>query len=102
MNFKNITTNELKKILNNKGKEEILLLDIRTKEEYDECKIDGAINIPLQDLLYEVDDLSDYKNKKIIVYCRSGHRSITACNLLSISGFDNLYNLEKGILDYRL
>lgn len=100
MNFKNITTDELKKVLNNK--EDILLLDIRTKEEYEEYKIDNAINIPLQDLLYEVDDLEEYKDKKVIVYCRSGHRSITACNLLSISGFENLYNLEKGIIDYRL
>lgn len=100
MNFKNITTDELKKVLDNK--EDILLLDIRTKEEYEECKIDNAINIPLQDLLYEVGDLEEYKDKKVVVYCRSGHRSITACNLLSISGFNNLYNLEKGIIDYRL
>lgn len=100
MNFKNITTDELKKVLNNK--EDILLLDIRTKEEYEEGKIDNAINIPLQDLLYEVDDLEEYKDKKVVVYCRSGHRSITACNLLSMSGFNNLYNLEKGIIDYRL
>ncbi len=100
MNFKNITTDELKKVLNNK--EDILLLDIRTKEEYEEGTIDNAINIPLQDLLYEVDDLEEYKDKKVVVYCRSGHRSITACNLLSMSGFNNLYNLEKGIIDYRL
>lgn len=100
MNFKNITTYGLKKVLNNK--EDILLLDIRTKEEYEAGKIDNAINIPLQDLLYELDDLEEYKDKKVVVYCRSGHRSITACNLLSISGFNNLYNLEKGIIDYRI
>lgn len=100
MNFKNITTYGLKKVLNNK--EDILLLDIRTKEEYEADKIDNAINIPLQDLLYELDDLEEYKDKKVVVYCRSGHRSITACNLLSISGFNNLYNLEKGIIDYRI
>ncbi len=100
MNFKNISTDELKKVLSNK--ENILLLDIRSKEEYEEGKIESAINIPLQDLLYEVDDLEEYKDKKVVVYCRSGHRSITACNLLSMSGFENLYNLEKGIIDYRL
>lgn len=100
MNFKNIGTNELKEILNNK--EDILLLDIRSREEYEEYNIETSINLPLQDLLYEVEDIEEYKDKKVVVYCRSGHRSITACNLLSMSGFNNLYNLEKGIIDYKL
>jgi rhodanese-related sulfurtransferase len=42
----------------------------------------------------------DYKDKDVIVYCRSGHRSITACNLLSMEGFNKLYNLERGIIEY--
>lgn len=100
MNFKNIGKNELKKIIENK--EDIFLLDIRTKEEYEEGNIDTSVNIPLQNLLYDIDDIEEYKDKKVVVYCRSGHRSITACNILSMSGFTDLYNLEKGIIDYKL
>lgn len=98
MNYININNETLRKIV----KEDILLLDIRTKEEYEEKNIPNSINIQLNDLLYNIDEIEEYKNKKIVVYCRSGHRSITACNLLSMEGFTNLYNLEKGIINYKL
>ena len=98
MSYTNIDKFELKELLN--SNEEFLLLDIRTKEEFHENKIEGAINIPLQELLFNVDELEEYRGNKIVIYCRSGHRSITACNILSMEGFDELYNLEKGIIDY--
>jgi rhodanese-related sulfurtransferase len=98
MNYININNENLRKLI----KEDILLLDIRTKEEYEEKNIPNSINIQLNDLLYNIDEIEEYKNKKIVVYCRSGHRSITACNLLSMEGFSNLYNLEKGIINYKL
>jgi rhodanese-related sulfurtransferase len=98
MNYININNENLRKLI----KEDILLLDIRTKEEYEEKNIPNSINIQLNDLLYNIDEIEEYKNKKIVVYCRSGHRSITACNLLSMEGFTNLYNLENGIINYKL
>ncbi|MDK2562578.1 rhodanese-like domain-containing protein [Romboutsia sedimentorum] len=98
MNYININNENLKELI----KDDILLLDIRTKEEYEEKNIPNSINIQLNDLLYNIDEIEEYKNKKIVVYCRSGHRSITACNLLSMEGFTNLYNLEKGIINYKL
>lgn len=98
MNYININNENLKELI----KDDILLLDIRTKEEYEEKNIPNSINIQLNDLLYNIDEIEEYKNKKVVVYCRSGHRSITACNLLSMEGFTNLYNLEKGIINYKL
>lgn len=100
MYYKNIDKKQLREIL--KNEEDILLLDIRTREEFEEGNIEKAVNIPLHDLLYNTDEIEEFKNKKVIVYCRSGHRSITACNLLSIEGFEDLYNLEKGVIDYVL
>lgn len=94
----NIDKIKLDEMINNN--KEILLLDIREKEEFEEKSIPKAINIPLSKLLFNIDNIEEYKNKDVIVYCRSGHRSITACNLLSIEGFDYLYNLEDGILGY--
>ena len=55
---------------------------------------------PKQDILYNLDELQDYIDKDIVIYCRSGHRSVTACNLLAMEGFSRLYNLEYGILEY--
>lgn len=100
MCYKNIDKKQLREIL--KREEDILLLDIRTREEFEEENIEKSVNIPLHDLLYNIDEIDEFKNKKVIVYCRSGHRSITACNLLSMEGFEDLYNLEKGIIDYVL
>ena len=98
MSYTNIDKRELNMLL--KSEEDFLLLDIRTKEEFMESKIDGAVNVPLSELLFNMDEIEDYKDRKIVVYCRSGHRSITACNLLAMEGFNDLYNLEKGIIDY--
>ena len=98
MTYIDIDKDKLKKMI--KDKEDFILLDVRTKEEFKENKIEGAINIPLQDLLFNIDELEEYIDKKIVVYCRSGKRSITACNLLNMEGFNELYNLDKGIIDY--
>lgn len=94
----NIDKYKLNDMINNK--EDFLLLDIRTEEEFEERYIPGAINIPISKLLFNIDDIEDYKDKKVVVYCRSGHRSITACTLLNMEGFKELYNLEEGILGY--
>jgi len=96
-----------KPIINNRKlrelmKEDALLIDIRNKDEYEEKRIQNSINIQLHDLLYNIDEIEEYKDKKIIIYCRSGHRSITACNLLVMQGFKHIYNLEKGIINYKL
>ncbi|MGL5348202.1 MAG: rhodanese-like domain-containing protein [Peptostreptococcaceae bacterium] len=94
----NIDKTKLNKMLN--SKDDVLLLDIRTKEEFEEKSIPEAINMPLSTLLFNISEIEEYKNKIVIIYCRSGHRSITACSLLSMEGFEKLYNLEKGILEY--
>lgn len=98
MNYIDIGNEQLKELIKDKN---TLLLDIRTKEEFEESHIDGSINISLHDLMYNIDEIEDFKDKSVIVYCRSGHRSITACNLLELEGFNNIYNLKYGILNYK-
>ena len=61
-----------------------IIVDVRTKEEYDESHIIGAINIPYD----EIDENSNLdKNKTILVYCKSGNRSKVAFNTLTSLGY---------------
>jgi len=96
-NFKNITPKEAYQILKKRGNE-VILIDVRTPQEYQQDgRIKGAILIPLDKLGEKVEDLKEYKNSKtLIVYCRSGNRSVIASRFLSNLGF-KVYNIKGGI-----
>ncbi|PIE75068.1 MAG: sulfurtransferase [Deltaproteobacteria bacterium] len=94
---KEISAKEVKNIINDK-KEDFLLLDVRQPEEYNKIKIEGSKLIPLLSLNKNFRE-SD-KNKKIIIYCRSGHRSNLAVRILHAKGYKNVFSMAKGIQDY--
>ncbi|MEL7148161.1 MAG: rhodanese-like domain-containing protein [Bacteroidota bacterium] len=72
------------------------LIDVREQHEFDEVNMEGKL-IPLGTVLDNADQFS--KDKPVVVHCRSGKRSANAINALQQQhGFDNLYNLEGGIL----
>lgn len=96
--YKDISSLELNDIINNK--EKIILLDVRTEAEYNTVRIPNSINIPVGDLDSQIDNLLPYKDEKIIIYCRSGKRSVYAAYLLDEYGFKNLYNLKQGIIGH--
>ena len=68
------------------------LVDVRTPAEYGGGHIEGAINIPLDQLAGRMTELGD-KAEPIIVYCRSGGRSGKAKQQLQAAGFEEVYNL---------
>lgn len=74
--------------------EQIILLDVRTEEEYNAGYIPGAVNIPLPDLENRFAELD--KSKTLIVHCQSGDRSKTASDTLAQHGFI-VYNMPGGI-----
>lgn len=82
--------------------EDTVILDVRESKE---LKEDGVINnykhIPLGSLSGRLGELEKYKNKEIIVYCRSGHRSASACRTLEKQGFEKISNLSGGIMAWR-
>jgi len=80
----NSMTNDIKSIMD---KNEYIIVDVRTKEEYQESHIVGAINIPYD----EIDNSLD-KSKTIFVYCKSGKRSSIAYNNLISMGY-TVYDL---------
>jgi rhodanese-related sulfurtransferase len=78
--------------------EEVNLVDVREPHEYEEANIGGRL-VPLGKVqTMQVDELEDLKDKEVIVYCRSGRRSMMACQMLDQVGFKDTYNLEGGIL----
>ena len=76
---------------------EYLLLDVRTQAEYDEGHINDPTLIPVDELESRLDEISEYKDKPVLVYCRSGNRSVTASNILIQNGFSEVHNLLGGI-----
>ena len=75
-----------------------VLLDVRTESEYASGYIQGAINLPLQEL-EDVEEVVPGKGTLIYVYCRSGVRSEQAANALRFMGYTSVVDIG-GILDY--
>ena len=76
-----------------KETEGYILLDVRTKEEYESGYIPGAINIPLSDINENVVSSLPDKSQMILVYCRSGNRSKQASDKLSRLGYTNIIEI---------
>ena len=76
-----------------KETEGYILLDVRTKEEYESGYIPGAINIPLSDINGNVVSSLPDKSRMILVYCRSGNRSRQASDKLSRLGYTNIIEI---------
>ncbi|MCS7228622.1 MAG: rhodanese-like domain-containing protein [Candidatus Kryptonium sp.] len=79
----------------------VLILDVRTKEEFSEWHLKNAVNIPVQELEGRLDELEKYKDFEIIVYCKGGVRSKMAGEILVKNGFKYVYNLSGGINEWK-
>ena len=80
----------------------VVLLDVRTPQEYagDSGHLAGAMLLPVDDLEKQLPSLEQYKHRTIVAYCRSGHRSAKAAQLLTSRGFDAI-SMEGGIVAWR-
>jgi rhodanese-related sulfurtransferase len=67
-----------------------VIIDVRTKGEYNSGHIKGSLNIPLDTLTAHLDKIN--KNNPIITCCQSGMRSAAAKNILKSKGFNEVYN----------
>jgi rhodanese-related sulfurtransferase len=76
-------------------KPDIVIIDVRTAQEYSEAHIEDAVNIPVDDLETRIDELSI--EDEILVYCRTGDRSSTAIEILETAGYTKLYHMHEGI-----
>ena len=86
-----VTCSQMKVV---KKQENARLIDVRTKEEYDEGHLRDAINIPYEEVVDGVSKLENVNyDTPIIVYCKSGNRSGQAYNSLKVAGYKNVYDL---------
>lgn len=82
----------------NVDKAEAMIIDSRTKEEYDFGHIEGAINIPVDEIRSRLNEMP--RDKKIIVYCAVGLRGYIASRILMQHGYTDVYNLSGGYRTY--
>ncbi len=94
----NISVQELKSRLD--AGESPLVIDVREPYEYEEYNI-GAELISLGDIPNKLPDLEEYKEKEVIVLCKSGMRSAGAQQFMMKNGFTNVRNMEGGIMEWK-
>ncbi|MBX3704391.1 MAG: rhodanese-like domain-containing protein [Steroidobacteraceae bacterium] len=80
------------------GDQSLVVLDVRSAEEYAEGHVAGARNIPHTQIAERVVELADARDRDLVVYCRSGRRSEIALQALRDAGFTRLFHLEGDIL----
>ena len=97
MVFLNITAEEARKLMD--SEKDRIILDVRSREEYDQGHIPGAILIPNTEIEAKAADLLPDKDQLILVYCRSGRRSKLAAQSLADLGYTNIREFG-GILDW--
>jgi SulP family sulfate permease len=76
-----------------------ILLDVREPEEYRRGHIPGARLLPLRRVLDEAPDLA--RDRRVLLACRSGRRTLRAMHMLRTMGFDDVYGLRGGILAWQ-
>ena len=81
-----------------KGKEKFFLLDVREPFEYEANHFDEATLIPLGELQSRLDELKPHQSQHMVIHCARGGRSLSACIFLKESGFQQVSNLEGGMM----
>ena len=95
--YEQITPAEAKDLMD--SKENYVILDVRTMEEFAEGHIEGAILIPDYEIGEKAESVLTDKNQLILVYCRSGRRSKNAASELAALGYTNIQEFG-GIIDW--
>ena len=91
--YGDVTVQEARTLIEDKP--DLVILDVRTTSEYEDDHIEGAVNIPVQELGDRLDELS--RDDELLVYCRTGNRSAQAVGILRDAGFAKIYHMNAGI-----
>ena len=91
------TVSELKESISDLD-QKLVLLDVRTKAEYDSGHILNAINITHEEILERPELLTEYKDSQMVVFCRSGVRAGKVIQLLESLGFEDIIDIDGDML----
>lgn len=76
-----------------------LIIDVREDHEYNAGHVPHAINISVQEIESRISEIADWKEKNVIVICRSGRRSRAAAEILAKHGFKKIFDAD-GVSKY--
>jgi len=86
-----------------KDEEDVVMLDVRNNIEHEVGKFKGAVTMNIdhfRDFTENLDQLEHLKGKKVIAYCTGGIRCEKATTLMKQNGFENVYQIDGGIIKY--
>lgn len=96
--YQTITAEQAQRMM--EASDKVMVVDVRTKSEYDQGHIEGAMLIPYDRMRKEAGSKLPHKDAVILVYCRSGNRSAVAAKELADMGYTAVYDFG-GINDWR-
>jgi len=98
VDYENISVRIANRMIKKQVSSDLAIIDVRSRTEYAVTHLHNAIVIPHEELETRIEAFEEYKKHDIIVYCRSGYRSIEASEFLANHGFVHVYNMIGGIL----
>ena len=95
---RSVTAQELVNLVN---REDAVIVDVRDKKEFEQGHIPNAVNIPYASLDSRMSELSEFKEKPIVLTCKMGQHAGSAGTILRKSGFERVLRLTGGMTEWR-
>lgn len=94
----NLTYSEANELI--KSNDNLKILDVRSFSDYKHGHIPDALNLPLEDFEFDIEDSAPEKVSPLLVYCRTGRRSHLAIDMLKELNYTNIYHLYEGLSEW--
>lgn len=82
------------------NKDDSLMLDIRSAADFKTGRVLGAMSIPFAEMTKRKGELEKYKDKPVIIICKTGQTAASAANMLRKDGFSEVYRMTGGMMEW--
>ena len=93
-----ITANQAQRMLD--GNQFSLIIDLRDYYDYARGHLPTAINIPTNQVVDRINQIQQYRNRNVLLYCQYGVQSVSVGKVLILNGFRRVYSLDGGLDHY--